>query len=233
MKWSAENQLLARQKQLWAGIALSVLLLGTAGYVIINQRVKNQKLRFEQEQQASNEKIFNLMLSEKQQFEAGKKIEQKRISEELHDGVLGKMLGARMVLTGLNKKNDDEAISERSNAIAALKDVEGEVRTISHELSHAAYHEIDNFIRSINDLISNITNAAHIQHKFEFNEEFDWDSLSVDIKINIYRIVQESLQNAVKHAACQNINVDFAKVNGLLKNRDRWWRQRFWNEQKN
>ena len=166
----AENQLLARQKQLWTGIAASLLLLGGAIFIIVSQRAKNQKLRFDQEQQASNEKIFNLMLSEKQKFEEGKKIEQKRISEELHDGILGKMLGARMVLTGLNKKADQDAITERADAISALKQVEGEVRSISHELSHAAYKEIHNFIRSIRDLSQNICDAAGINHTFNYDE---------------------------------------------------------------
>jgi len=213
----AENQLLARQKQLWAGIAISVLLLGTAAYAIIDQRAKNQKLKFQQEQQISDEKIFNLMLSEKQQFEEGKKIEQKRISEELHDGVLGKILGARMVLTGLNKKTDEESISERSEAIAALKHVEGEVRSISHELSHAAYQEIHNFIRSINDLLKNSAGAANINHTFNFDDTIDWDSLRGDIKINLYRIVQENVQNAIKHAQCDHIKLDFSVVDDDLK----------------
>jgi len=213
----AENQLLARQKQLWTGIAVSLLLLGLSIFVIINQRIKNQKLRFQQEQQASNEKIFNLMLSEKQQFAEGKKLEQKRISEELHDGVLGKMLGARMVLTGLNKKADPDAISERAVAIAALKDVEGEVRSISHELSHAAYQEIHNFIRSIQDLLKNVSEAAKINHKFSYSDKVDWDGLKGDIKINLYRMVQESLQNAVKHSKCNQIFLDFAVVDDQIQ----------------
>lgn len=213
----AENQMLAREKRLWAGIAISILLLGTAGYVIIDQRSKNQKLQFQQEQQVSDEKIFNLMLSEKQKFEEGKKLEQKRISEELHDGILGKMLGARMVLTGLNKKANQEAITERAEAIVALKDVEGEVRSISHELSHSAYQEMHNFIRSIRDLLQNIGNSAGINHTFNYAEEIHWDDLKGDIKINVYRILQESLQNAVKHAKCNNLVVDFSNVNDQIQ----------------
>ncbi len=213
----AENQLLARQKQLWTGIAVILLLLGVSIFIMITQRARNQKLSFEKEQQASNEKIFNLMLSEKQKFEEGKKLEQKRISEELHDGVLGKMLGARMVLTGLNKKADEEAINNRAEAIAALKDVEGEVRSLSHELSHAAYQQIDNFIRSIQDLLKNIADASKINHTFNYTKEVFWDDLQGDIKINVYRMVQESLQNTVKHARCQNVEVDFSVVDDQIQ----------------
>jgi signal transduction histidine kinase len=212
----AENEVLTRKKQIWTGIALIVFTLGLAVYIIINQRAKNQALRFQQQQQASNQEIFDLMLSQKQKIEDTKKMEQKRISEELHDGVLGKMLGARMVLTGLNKRTNEEAVEERAIAISALKDVEGEVRAISHELSHAAYQNINNFITSLIDLLQSVGNANGIEHDFDYDKSFDWDSMKGDMKINLYRIIQETLQNAVKHSACKKILVNFVRTNKLL-----------------
>ncbi|MBT2160960.1 tetratricopeptide repeat-containing sensor histidine kinase [Zobellia barbeyronii] len=209
----AENQLLEREKQLWTGVAISILLLGLMSYIILDQRSKNQKLRFQQQQQAANQEIFNLMLSQKEKLEEGKKIEQKRISEELHDGVLGKMLGARMVLTGLNKRTGDEIIIERKKAIDVLQDVEKEVRSISHELSHAAYQNIPNFIHSIRDLLDTVKATGHFEYEFVYNETFDWDSLDANVKINVYRMIQESLQNCVKHAACKNVIVELSKTN--------------------
>ncbi|EAR00385.1 ATP-binding protein [Maribacter sp. HTCC2170] len=213
---SAQNEVLTRKQQIWTGVAFVIFLMGLAVYIILNQRSKNQALRFQQQQQASNQEIFDLMLSQKQKIEDTKKMEQKRISEELHDGVLGKMLGARMVLTGLNKRSNEEAIEERASAIAALKDVEGEVRAISHELSHAAYQNINNFISSIQELMKNVGTANNIDHTFDYDEAFDWDSMSGDIKINLYRVVQETLQNAVKHSECKNILVSFVRDKNIL-----------------
>jgi len=212
----ARNKDLTRKKQIWTGIALGVFTLGLAVYIIISQRAKNQALRFQQQQQVSNQEIFDLMLSQKQKIEDTKKMEQKRISEELHDGVLGKMLGARMVLTGLNKRTNEEAVEERAIAISALKEVEGEVRAISHELSHAAYQNINNFITSLKDLLQSVGTANGIEHAFDYDESFDWDSMKGDMKINLYRIIQETLQNAVKHSECKKILVNFVRANNLL-----------------
>jgi len=212
----AENEMLAREKQLWSGIAIAVLLLGLMSYFIVDQRAKNQKLRFQQEQQAANQEIFNLMLAQNQKVEEGKKSEQKRISEELHDGVLGKMLGARMVLTGLNKKTDADAELQREKAIDALQDVEKEVRAISHELSHAAYQKINNFIHSLEDLLKTVQATGKFDYKFTYDEQFDWDGLNGEMKINVYRMIQESLQNCVKHAKCKNVLVSLTmKKEGL------------------
>ncbi|WP_299432674.1 tetratricopeptide repeat-containing sensor histidine kinase [uncultured Maribacter sp.] len=205
----AENELLQKQKQLWTGITAGLVLLLIAIYIIVSQRNKNQKLKFTQQQQANNQEVFNLMLAQKEKVDEAKRNEQKRISEELHDGVLGKMLGARMVLTGLNKKADPEAIEEKAKAIAALKNVEGEVRAISHELNHAAYQKIPNFINSIEELLTTLAKNAKIEQEFNFNNTVDWDTLSGDIKINVYRMIQECIHNSIKHAECQKVYVNF------------------------
>ncbi len=216
-EYIAENELLTSEKQLWTGIALAVFLLGASAIVIFDQRAKNQKLRFQQEQQAANQEIFNLMLAQKQKEEEGKKSEQKRISEELHDGVLGSMMGARMVLTGLNKKSDSEAENQRKKAIDALQDVEKEVRAISHKLSHAAYQKMHNFMLSLQELLKTVENTAHINCYLDYDEEWEWDALSGEVKINTYRMVQECLQNSVKHAQCNNVTITFASKGKSLK----------------
>ena len=204
----SEKEVLSKQKQIWIGIATGFFLLGLSVYIIINQRAKNQKLRFDQQQQANNQEIFNLMLMQKQKVDEVKRLEQKRISEELHDGVLGKMLGARMILTGLNKRATDEAIQEKSKALGSLQEIENEIRSISHELSHSAYQKINNFTDSVETLLANNKNA-NIKTIFHFNEDENWDSLAGDIKINVYRIIQETFQNAIKHSKCTYFEVTF------------------------
>jgi len=214
---SAENQLLSRQKQLWTGIAGALLLLSIATYIIVDQRRKNQKLRFEKQQQANNQEVFNLLLAQNEKVDEAKKEEQKRVSEELHDGVLGRMLGTRMMLLGLNKKTDSEAIEQRAKAIAVLQDIETEVRTISHELSHTAYQKIHNFILSIKDLISTIQTTSELQIDFNYTDNLDYDSLAGNIKIHLYRMIQESIQNAIKHANCSKIILSFETTVEFLK----------------
>lgn len=210
----SQRATLSKQKQMWIGIAAGFFLLGLAVYIIINQRAKNQKLIFDQQQQANNQEIFNLMLAQKQKVDEGKRMEQKRISEELHDGVLGKMLGARMVLTGLNKRATEEAISEKSKALSSLQEIENEIRSISHELSHNAYQKISNFTDSIESLLSNAHQKIHTV--FTYNEDENWDSLPGEVKINVYRIIQETFQNAIKHANCSSFHLIFKRTDDLF-----------------
>jgi len=211
----AQNELLARQRQMWIGIAGGVFLLAFSVFIIVMQRIRNQKLRFQQQQQAANQEIFNLMLAQNQKMEEGKKSEQRRISEELHDGILGEMNGVRMVLLGLNKKVDEAAVALRSQAISKLQVIQEEIRTISHALSDASYRKFHNFVNSLQDLLSTIGEAAGMEYEMTYDEDIDWDALHGDIKINLYRIVQECLQNTVKHSGANSISLN---LHGNSKN---------------
>ena len=211
-----ENESLAKRAQWLAGITLGLLILGVGIVIIISQRISNQRLKFEQKQQESNQEIYSLMLAQHGKMEEGKKTEQKRVSEELHDGILGQMLGIRLILSGLNERNDPSAIEQRAELIVKLQELEEEIRTISHELNAAAYEKTHNFILSVEDLVATVEKSSKLTIDFEYDRHFEWDSLHNDIKINSYRITQELLQNCVKHAHSKNVTVTFQKGKNLL-----------------
>ncbi len=211
-----ENASLTKQKELYAGLALALVVVALGVFTIISQRISNQKLRFSKKQQESNQEIYELMLSQHGKLEEGKKSEQKRISEEMHDGILGQMLGIRLILSGLNERSDEEAIQQRAALIDKLQELEEEVRTISHELNSSAYDKVDNFISSLKELLKTVQASSGITIDFKYDKGLIWDKLDSDLKINVYRIIQEALQNCVKHAACKNIVVSFFNSEKML-----------------
>lgn len=212
-----ENEVLSREKQIWIGTILGLILFGMAIIIILFQYINNNRLKYRQKQQESNHEIYNLMLSQQGKFEEGKQLEQKRISEELHDGILGEMLGIRLILSGLNERDDDASIEQRADLIERLREVEEEIRTISHELNHASYEKFHNFIVSLEDLIKGIEKSSGIACSFTYDNKVNWDNLLGDIKINAYRIVQESLKNCVKHAQCEHVDIAFGMNGEKLK----------------
>ncbi|SHG25360.1 Histidine kinase [Flagellimonas flava] len=213
----SQNEALTRGKFIWTLVALGLLLAGIAIYIIFAQRASNNKLKYEQKQQEANQEIYNLMLSQQGKFEEGKQLEKKRISEELHDGVLGEMLGIRLFLSGLNDKADEDAVEQRAGLIEKLREVEEDIRGISHELSDASYQKFYNFIVSLEDLIHTISESSGMKCSLTYDETVDWDDLEGDIKINAYRIVQESLKNCVKHAEAESAEVKFMLREEMLQ----------------
>lgn len=210
------NRLLAKQRQLWIWIATVSLLLSIAFLVILNQRRRNLKLKFQRRQQENNEEIFELMLAQKGKLEEGRQMEQQRVSEELHDNILSQMLGIRLVLTGLNNKTDGESIERRAELIKKLQQLEEEIRTISHELNNASSQKLRNFILSIEDLLRTVSQSSGLHCDFGYDPAPDWDQLKGDVKINVYRIVQEALQNCVKYAKAENISLNFIAQRAML-----------------
>lgn len=216
-EYIARNQFLSRQRLLWIGVSLGVVLIGVILFSMISMRIRNQRFKFQHQQQEANQEIFNLMLMQNEKIEEGKHAVQKRISEELHDGVLGEMNGVRMVLLGLNAKSDEASQEMRALAIEKLKGVQEEIRGISHELSDAAYNKFHNFIISLEELITGVCEASGLDHHFDYDKETDWDGLQGEVKINLYRIIQECLQNTIKYARASEVVVELISESYKLR----------------
>jgi two-component system NarL family sensor kinase len=202
-----ETEKLSQQKVLITlGGFLTILFLIFA-YIMMVQRARNKELLFDKEQQKSNQEIFSLMLKQQTKLEEGRLKERYRISEDLHDGVLGKIFGTRLGLGFLNIKGDENTIEKHKYYIDELQNIEKEIRTISHELKNEILSTQEDFSKIIEDLIEKKTNLDGFEYEFNCDQNIYWDSINDDIKINFYRILQEALQNIIKYANASLIEV--------------------------
>lgn len=175
------------------------------------QRLKARELALKQTQQQANEEIYRLIISHQNQLEEGRDLEKKRISKELHDGVLGRLFGLRLNLDGLNNFDDEETKQQRIEYLNELKVIEQDLREISHELSRENLVLINNFVAIINNLLEQQSKINKAKINTLISDKIDWEKVSNTIKINLYRILQEALQNINKHAEATKINVIFNK----------------------
>lgn len=193
------------------GLLVTLLLL----YIIITQRSKNKQLRFNQMQQEANEEIYNLMIEQQDKIDEGRTDEKKRISKELHDGILGKLFGTRLSLDSLNMVTTPEAMKTREKYLIGLKDIEEEIRKISHDLSNDFVSE-SNFVDIITALIETQTQAYKLKYTFENDSAVNWEELSNKTKIHVYRMLQENLQNIYKHANANEVKISFKLKNDVI-----------------
>ncbi len=186
-------------------------MLGLFVYIIKAQKTKNRELLFKQEQQKVNEEIYNLMISQQSTIETNRIVEKKRVAQELHDGVLGRMFGVRMNLDGLNRFNDEIAVNQRNNYLVELKNIEQDIREISHDLNREKSELINNFVAIVNNLFEEQKKTFKPKLITSIDVKIKWESLSNAVKINLYRIIQESLQNINKYANATTIKVELKK----------------------
>jgi len=193
-----------------------LILVGGVIFVFVNQRNKHNLLVFKAQQQLANAEIYNLMITQQKTIEENRIKEKQRVARELHDGVLGKMFGVRMNLDSLNTVQDALAIKTRLKYLAELKQIEQDIREISHDMNRENSELINNFVVILTNLIDQQRKAFKTKVVFSLDKNIDWANISNEIKINLYRIVQEALQNSNKYAIPSVITIEFSKeVNPL------------------
>jgi len=173
-------------------------------------------LDFREAQQVANEEIYGLMLNQQLKLEEGKQIEKQRISEELHDGVLGNLFGVRLSLDGLNEKSEETAVEARANYIGQLKNIESEIRQISHDLHTNLFSSEMIYIEVVEKLIEDQCALSNLKYEFEHDSEINWETTPNTVKVHLYRILQEALQNIRKHAKASKVEVSFNKKDGQI-----------------
>jgi len=190
---------------------IGTIAVGGLLFFMRAQRAKSRELLLRQAQQRANEDIYRLIISQQNKLEEGRVLEKNRIAKELHDGVLGRLFGLRLNLDGLNHRNDEDAIHERIRCLEELKNIEQDLREISHELSREKYVLVNNFVAIVNNLLDEQAKINPAKLNAVIGENIDWDQLNNTTKINLYRILQESLQNINKYANAKTIKVEFRK----------------------
>ena len=142
--------------------------------------------------------------------------EQQRIGEELHDGLGQQLTGLSMLAQSLLNKASKPEHELATQLASGLHEALTQVRALSRGLMPVQIYA-DGFMMSLQAITENIELQSQIPIKLQIDDViplFD-DSTAT----HLYRIVQESLNNAVKHADASQINVSLKieQDHGLLE----------------
>ncbi len=134
--------------------------------------------------------------------------ERSRISQNIHDGLQQTLISAQMNLSGLRDNLDqlnEKSVNRYLNGMKILNESINETRSIAHSLFPK---QIEDFgiIETLEQMIQNQDRNI----KFEFYHNFD-DRLPESIELNIYRIIQEAINNINKHANAKSVFIQLIK----------------------
>ena len=212
-EYISENKYLNIKNRNMLWLIISIISIFTIIFIIRNQKIKFDKLKMANLQQAANEEIYNLLLVSQNKLDEGRENEKKRISKELHDGILSKFFGVRLNLEILNDSIDIKSIKERQDYIQELKLLENEIRGVSHQLNEDMSFLDNNFIKILKELFQTQGKIGNFHFNLDIDETIVWEEISNKIKINIYRIVQEGIHNINKYS-----DANFVQLILLMKN---------------
>lgn len=215
-KYISENERLSRQRWWIIGAAITISLLFLLIYWNTRQRSKNKALIFEREQQQHNEDMFLLALENKNILERGRNLERLRISEELHDGILARLFSVRFKWAFLELHGTTNNLKQHNDSINHLVDIETDIRNISHDLrNELIWNELE-FLDEIKNTFRERSEYGSFQYRFHYDNALQWEQLPYLSKTNISRIVDEILQNIIKHAQATYILAEFTLEEDLF-----------------
>ncbi|MCB4798113.1 sensor histidine kinase [Neotamlana laminarinivorans] len=160
------------------------------------------------DEKMNHQKVISSKIIENQEKE------QSRIAKDVHDGIGQMLTGLKYNLESINL-NDTKKAEQKIEYLKelALNIIKG-VRTATFNLTppELSDHGIVPAITKLTQELSKLTGKnIQIFNKSNFNERLD--SL---VEINIYRIVQEAINNAIKYANSSYIIVSLSHSENLL-----------------
>ena len=202
-KLNEENRW-ARQR-LYVALGGSGVILVISGlffaYFVQRQRLRaerqkremeTQRHEFEQLQRVTEQKLTRNYL-DKLEYEHA------RLAKELHDGVCNDLFSMEVSV-------DSQQGVQTRDWIANLRKIRENIRLVSHELLPPVFQEA-----TINEIISDYLESLSTQEcPISFKtlpEDVEWAVLPDTMSLNIYRIIQEAVSNALKHACATRISV--------------------------
>lgn len=134
-----------------------------------------------------------------------------QIGKELHDNV-GQLLSTSRMLLGLTERALNSPPDTLLTANATLGTAINELRSLSKSLDKEWLEQF-NFVENLNTEIARINAGNTLSIRFSYDHQLD---LNADQQIILFRIVQEAIQNAIKHAYPESISISAIHDEGLL-----------------
>ncbi len=188
------------------------LFIGIAGLVLftallIHSKYKREKLKKEQQLQAAIMKQQEIAVKAVMEAEEN---ERERIAKDLHDGVGQMMSAAKMNLSAFESEitfNSSEQQKSFEKIITLVDESCKEVRTVSHIMMPNALLK-NNLSIAIRDFVDKLTNKNLQVHVYTEGLEERMDS---NVETVLYRIIQECVNNAIKHAGASSLDISLIR----------------------
>lgn len=204
-----EHELILKRRKYQLIILITIILIVAlvAAFIIVRNKYRQlldaQKLHIQEQQIKQLEQEKQLVAT--QAILEGEATERKRLARDLHDGLGGMLsvvkLGLHDVKSGVALDSDDVL---RFNKVLEMLDSSiRELRRVAHNMMPESLMRYG-LKASLTDFCGNIPN---VQFHYFGNEQ----RLDSKLEMMIYRTAHELVNNALKHAQAQHINIQIVQ----------------------
>ena len=202
-----------KQRLVAAAMGLLAILLLVLVFVIqryFKLRQKAIKEQANRNEEINQQKIVDLVKGQEvdsiNSYMEGQEKERSRIAGELHDRLGSLLSTVKLHFSSIESsiKKDEETEENFGYALSLLDSSVEEVRSISHNLSKGILTEFGLAV-AVESLKDAINSAGKIQlNYYRVGPQFH---LMPDVEIELFRVIQELITNAIKHSHSKDIFV--------------------------
>lgn len=215
-----KNQKAQNEKQKKILIVTTIGIIALIILVIViflygKQKRKNQKLIFDSEQEKRQNEILKLLnaneISNMNAFMKGQEKERSRIASDLHDRLGSLLSTVKLHFSALQvslEQSGSEHLDSLNNTIALLDKSVDEVRSVSHNLTKGVITQFG--LLAAVETIQEAINATGKLKMVVVDTGFD-TRLESEVEINLFRVIQEMVTNAIKHARAKELIIQFVQ----------------------
>lgn len=201
----AENKI---RQLLNYGLSALILLVAVIAVLIYRRKQVEHKLRLQKEINLQQQHTAKAMMQAENR-------ERERIAAELHDGVGQMLSAAKMNLSAIDDHllESDTGLSASIHKVTdILGDSINEVKNLSYSMMPATLHQT-----GLKNALTNLVRKAKTENVniTLFTENID-EPLPQDMELNLYRIAQETLNNALKHSGASRIQISLFRENDMI-----------------
>ncbi len=171
------------------------------------QRIQQQTITGMQQEQELRKQEEDIKVM--QAIIKGEEKERMRLARDIHDGIGGMIAAARMHVSALqNRTSGLIEPNDFSGIMDMLEDTSSEIRKTAHNLMPDTLlrHNLEEALQ----LFCNHINAGnHVQFDLQVHEPLP--KLSQPVTLSLYRIIQELMQNILKHAKATHATIQLSQ----------------------
>ncbi|SMD36993.1 PAS domain S-box-containing protein [Reichenbachiella faecimaris] len=137
----------------------------------------------------------------------GQEEERKRISQEIHDGIGQMLTGLKLNLEGITPSDSPHMKKRIRDTKDLMKSVIKEVRRVSFNLTPSSLVDFG-ITPAMKKISQEVTALSKTVVEFDNKTNFI-NRLDKNVETNLYRIVQEAVNNGIKYAQADKIVISF------------------------
>lgn len=209
----AESELQIKKKNTQFQILslISIALL-TIGYLIYRQ----QKLKNKQQEQEFQLKTAIAQIETQNQLHE----QRLSISRDLHDNIGAQLTFVISSVDNLkfgNQINDSKIVNQLTKISDFTKSTIIELRDTIWAMNKNEFSFDDLRSRIFNFIEKAKSAKEEVHFKFNVDQQLSEKKFTSLVGINVYRTIQEAINNAMKYAEAKNITVEVEKINSQIK----------------